>query len=77
MKLIEAADPIMQDFSAGPSPGGAAAELGISRQGVHKAIKRGDLDALAVYRGSRLSHYTISQSSLRRFKAYLAHRRAG
>jgi hypothetical protein len=29
----------------GPSPGGAAAELGISRQAVHKAIKDGRLDA--------------------------------
>lgn len=31
----------------GPSPGGAAAELGITRQAVHRAIKR---DALQAYK---------------------------
>lgn len=71
MTAIEAGDPVTQDYSGGPSPGGAAAELGISRQAVHDAIKRGDLEALAVYRGRRLSHYTISVSSLRRYKAYI------
>lgn len=67
-QLIEAEDPTLQDFQLGPSPGGAAAELGISRQAVHQAIRRGDLDVLAVYEGRRLSHYTISQSSIARYK---------
>lgn len=67
-RLIEAGDPSTQDFHLGPSPGGAASELGISRQAVHAAIRRGDLEALAVFRGRNLSHYTISVSSLQRFK---------
>jgi hypothetical protein len=73
-RLIEANDPTTQDYSEGPSPGGAAAELGISRQGVHKAIRRGELEVLAVYDGRRLSHYTISQSSLAAYKATLRSR---
>lgn len=75
LDAIEAKDPALQDLSLGPSPGGAAAELGISRQAVHYAIKRGHLEALAVYRGRKLSHYTISQSSIRRYKLLMAHRR--
>jgi hypothetical protein len=34
-----------EDKVVGPSPGGAAAELGVSRQAVHRAIDRGTLDA--------------------------------
>jgi hypothetical protein len=54
----------------GWSPGGAAAELGISRQSVHKAIRRGDLDAVRVTddRG-RLSMFMIPDESLQAFKA--------
>jgi len=64
----------MQDFDFGPSPGGAAGELGVSRQAVHLAIKRGDLEAMAVYDGRRLSHYTISVSSLQRYRDQLRQR---
>lgn len=71
--LMEAADPRVQDLS-GPSPGGAATELGITRQGVHYAIHAGKLDALAVYDGARLSHYTISEASLARYKLELRDR---
>lgn len=74
-RLTEAGDPSLQNFSLGPSPGGAATELGISRQAVHEAIQRGDLEALAVYKGTRLLFYTISRSSLERFKAIRAARR--
>lgn len=75
-QLTEAGEPTMQDLSFGPSPGAAAAELGISRQAVHLAIRRGDLDALAVYRGERLLFFTISKSSLERFKQIRTLRRA-
>lgn len=73
-RLIEARDASVQDFSSGPSPGGAAAELGITRQGVHYLIGSGKLKALAVMDGRRLSHYTISESSLAAYKATLRHR---
>lgn len=55
----------------GWSPGGAAAELGISRQAVHKAIHRGDLDAVIVTneRTGRLSMFMIPDASLQAFKA--------
>lgn len=35
----------------GVSPGAVAAKLGISRQGVHNAIKRGTLDVVLVHEG--------------------------
>lgn len=35
----------------GVSPGAVAAKLGISRQGVHNAIKRGSLDVVLVHEG--------------------------
>lgn len=69
-RLVEANDPSIADLS-GPSPGGAAAELGISRQAVHKAIRRGALDALAVYEGKKLSHYTISVASIARYREHI------
>jgi predicted DNA-binding protein YlxM (UPF0122 family) len=73
-RAIEAEKPDLADFNLGPSPGGAANELGISRQAVHKAIHRGELDVLAIYDGRRLSHYTISRSSLAAYKAVLRDR---
>lgn len=71
LKLSDSGDPTMEDFMKGPSPGGAANELGISRQGVHYAIRTGKLEALAVYDGKRLSHYTISSSSLAAYREEL------
>jgi hypothetical protein len=62
----------------GWSPGGAAAQLGISRQAVHKAIHRGDLDALIVNNDEgQLSMFMIPDDSLQAFKAKRAQRRAG
>lgn len=54
----------------GWSPGGAAAELGITRQAVHKAIRRGDLDAVIVnnFEG-QLTMFMIPDASLQAFKA--------
>lgn len=56
----------------GPSPGGAAGELGISRQAVHEAIARGRLDAYRVTyddEGKDLAGIYITQASLDRYKA--------
>lgn len=54
----------------GWSPGGAAAQLGISRQAVHKAIHRGDLDAVIVNNeDGKLSMFMIPDASLQAFKA--------
>ena len=75
-RAIEAPTPDLEDFSLGPSPGGAAAEVGVSRQAIHKAIHRGDLDVLAIYDGTRLSHYTISRRSLAAYKDLLRERAA-
>lgn len=59
----------------GPSPGGAAAELGITRQAVHKAIKEGRLDAWRVVADGdkdRLVSIIVTGESLERRKAELA-----
>lgn len=55
----------------GASPGGVAAELGISRQAVHKAVHRGDLDAVIVRddRTDELVLFMIPEPSLEAFKA--------
>ena len=61
----------------GWSPGGAAAELGISRQAVHKAIHRGDLDAVIVNDDDgRLRMFMIPDDSLQAF-ALRRQKRAG
>jgi len=53
----------------GNSPGGVASDLGISRQAVHKAIARGDLDAVIVSdtRG-RMLMFMIPQRSVETFR---------
>lgn len=62
----------------GWSPGGAAAQLGISRQAVHKAIRRGDLDAVIVNNDEgRLSMFMIPDDSLRAFQAKRDQKLAG
>lgn len=62
----------------GWSPGGAAAQLGISRQAVHKAIKRGDLDAVIVKNeDGSLSMFMIPDPSLQAFKVRREQKRAG
>lgn len=62
----------------GWSPGGAAAQLGISRQAVHKAIHRGDLDAVMVLReDGKLSAFMIPDASLKAFAEKRSQRAAG
>lgn len=58
---------------AGDSPGGVARQLGCSRQFVHSLIRRGLLDAVALYEGRELVAYMIPQPSV---DAYLRTRRA-
>jgi hypothetical protein len=55
----------------GWSPGGAAGELGISRQAVHLAIQRGDLDAVIVNHDGtgKLRMFMIPDPSVQAFKA--------
>jgi hypothetical protein len=57
----------------GPSPGGAAAELGMSRQSVHRAISRGTLDAWYVAVGVRRVfddfYIFVTAESIERYKA--------
>lgn len=55
----------------GDSPGTVASELEISRQAVHQAIRRGDLDAWRVERdktGELVAIY-VTPESVRRYKA--------
>lgn len=57
----------------GPSPGGAAAELGISRQAVHTAVKRGSLLGYSLtYRGRRIA-LIVAQASIEKFKKNARH----
>jgi hypothetical protein len=60
----------------GWSPGGAAAEVGITRQGIHHAIRRGDLDAVMVYEGTKLRSFMIPEESLRAYQQRRLQRRA-
>lgn len=63
----------------GTSPGGVAATLGISRQAVHKAIHRGDLDAIIVNDDitGELRLFMIPAASEQAFKAKREQRKAG
>lgn len=55
----------------GLSPGGVAVELGISRQAVHQAIARGDLDAVKVvadHDPDRMVMFNVTQHSVGRYR---------
>ena len=61
----------------GYSPGYVAAKLGISRQAVHKAIHRGDLDAIIVNGDDgHLRAFLVPDESIERFAAARAARQA-
>lgn len=54
----------------GLSPGGVASQLEISRQAVHQAVHRGDLDAVIVTDDDgKLRMFLIPLYSVERFKA--------
>jgi hypothetical protein len=60
------------DKVKGPSPGGAAGELGISRQSVHAAITRGSLDAWYVdvgVPGVKDFYIFVTEESIERYKS--------
>lgn len=65
-------DPLFEVCAGiGPSPGGAAAELEVSRQRVHQMIKEGKLDAVFVWEAGRDSQATqiyVTDQSIRRVK---------
>jgi len=75
----------------GDSPGGIAARLRVSRQAVHKAIRRGDLDAVVIVNHGKervIEHLDgpmpegtraiiVSENSMRRFMALRRLRKAG
>lgn len=54
----------------GWSPGGAAAELGVTRQAIHYAIRRGDLEAVMVTDDAtgQLQMFMIPDASLQDYK---------
>lgn len=62
-KLTAGSDSLRAKLS-GDSPGGVAVQLGCSRQFVHSLIRRGLLDAVAVYKGRSLCMYVIPQPSI-------------
>lgn len=51
----------------GPSPGGAASQLGITRQGVDGAVRRGSLDMVRIVEGGSLSLF-ITTASIERYR---------
>lgn len=63
----------------GDSPGSVAAELGVSRQSVHKAIARGDLDAWRVERDKtgELVAIVVTPESVDRYRTLRKFREAG
>jgi hypothetical protein len=65
--------PKIREQACGPSPGGAAAELGMSRQAVHRAIERGTLVAWYVAtpseKGAIKFYIFVTEESIKRYKA--------
>jgi hypothetical protein len=63
----------------GWSPGGVAAELGITRQAVHQAVKRGQMDAVIVRddRTDEMVLFMIPDYSVQAYKQRREQRRAG
>ena len=61
----------------GRSPGGVADELGVSRQAIHNAVHRGQLDAVLVVddRTEELRLFMIPEPSLEAYKARREQRR--
>lgn len=75
-RVVDATDASTEDLM-GDSPGGVAARLGCSRQAVHRLIKRGTLDAVAVYEGRQLAFYIVPEASLAAYQQQLAQRLSG
>lgn len=67
------------EYLNGYSPGGVAAQLGISRQAVHQAVHRGQLDAVIVNDddSGELRLFMIPKPSLEAYRARREQRKAG
>lgn len=53
----------------GISPGGAASALGISRQGIYNAVKRGSLDMVRVTERGTGPYLIITDAGFRRYSS--------
>ncbi len=62
------ASPLSEDIKNGPSPGGASAELGVSRQTIYKWVQLGFLECTNIGNGHVV---LISSRSIRRVKHVL------
>ncbi len=51
----------------GPSPGGAAASLRITRQGIYNAVKRGSLDMVRITEQGTGPYLYITNASIKRY----------
>ena len=62
--------PLETSKMQGPSPGGVATEFGLTRQAVHAAIRRGDLDAWRVVDDAtgKLRAIIITSESVTRYR---------
>ena len=67
LKLIESYGADHAELG-GMSPGGAAAQLGITRQAVHLAINRGYLDAWRVSGSGAVQMICITNGAMKRYK---------
>lgn len=57
------ADPSLR----GISPGGAAGALGITRQGIYSAVKRGALDKVRITERGSGPYFIITEASLKQY----------
>jgi len=69
-EACESANPAEQKDLIGASPGAVGVALGISRQAVHQAIQRGDLDAIRIEDNGKLRAIMITPSSYQRYVQY-------
>jgi hypothetical protein len=78
-KLVEASERARAELLGGFSPGYVAGALGISRQAVHKAIHRGDLDAVMIMgdEDGKLKVFLIPEDSMLAFARKRMERAAG
>jgi len=53
----------------GISPGGAAGDLGITRQGIYNAVKRGSLDMVRVTERGTGPYLIITDGGIQRYRA--------
>lgn len=68
-KIFESVSDEERDEWNGPSPGGAAGELGVSRQRVHQLLAKGKLNGIEfVEKDGSFRAFTVTDASIRRYK---------